>query len=118
MAFRTFTKNVEEVLELIKTYAQTNLEYFKLKAIRRIAKISKSLFRIVVCLICIPFCLFFLSIAAALFIGECMDSTILGFVIVGGFYLILTLIILLIGTGMVKRTVVRKLAKKMFKNKK
>ncbi len=118
MAFKSIKQNLKEVINLLKAYADSTLDYYKLKVIKRIAKASGKLFRIFILLLFIPLVLFFFSIAGAICIGNYLGNYALGFVIIGAFYFVLLFIVLLLGRVIVQRPIIRRLAKKMFKEKK
>lgn len=117
MAFDSFIKNVEEVLEDIKAYTKSNIKYYKLKALKKIVNACSITFKVLLCLVLILLSLFFFSIAAAALIGRWMDSYVCGFVIVGGFYLILAVIAIAFGVRIIRRPMLRMLARNMFRKK-
>ena len=80
----TAGKIFTELKEDISTYARLKLRLLKLMAIERtaivLAVLSHSL-------------ILFLFVALGCYLGELLDSPALGFLIVGGFYLLFTLIV-------------------------
>jgi len=59
--------------------------------------------------------LFFLSLATAYAIGEALGSNGLGFAIVGAFYILLSLVVLLFRKKLIERSLLRKLSEIYFK---
>lgn len=117
MAFESLINNVEEVLASLKVYAKSNLTYYKLRALQRIVNACSIVFKVLLCLVLILLSLFFFSIAGATLIGRWLDSYVLGFVIIGGFYLLLAVIAIAFGVRIVRRPMLRMLAAKMFRKK-
>lgn len=117
MAFESLIKDAEEILVCLKAYAQSNLRYYKLMAIKKIVNACSIAFKVLLCLVLILLALFFFSIAIAALVGRWLDSYFLGFIIVGAFYLILFIIAVRFGVRIVRRPMLRMLASKLFGNK-
>lgn len=74
------------LLHKVEQYGLANIELFKLKAIKIISDLmSDILTSFAIIFLCI-FCIFFLNVALALWIGEIMGKNYLGFLIVAGIY--------------------------------
>ncbi len=117
MAFKTIKQNIKKIVELLEVYAKNNIDYYKLKFLKRIAKASGKVYRLLVLFLLLPLVLFFGSIAAAICIGNHFNNYAIGFAIVGAAYFVIMLIALLLGGVFFKRPLIRRLAKKMFKEK-
>ena len=117
MAFESLINNVEEVFASLKAYANSNLTYYKLKALKRVVNACSIAFKVLLCLVLILLSLFFFSIAAATLIGRWLDSYVLGFVIIGGFYLLLAVVAIMSGVRIIRRPMLRMLAAKLFREK-
>lgn len=76
-----------ELKEDVSTYIQLELRLLKLNAIERIAKLIAVLSHGVILILLVFFTILFLFSALGFFLGDCLDSTALGFLIVGGIYL-------------------------------
>ncbi len=117
MAFDAFISNIEEIFENLKAYAKSNVRYYKLLALKRIVNAASITFKVLLCLVLILLALFFFSIAAAVLIGRWLDSFVWGFVIVGGFYLVLAILAITCGVLIIRRPMLKMLASKMFRKK-
>lgn len=117
MAFESLQKNIKEVVELLKAYANSNLTYYKLTALKKFAKGGSKLFRLIVYLIFIPLVLLFFSIAAAIYIGKRMDNFYLGFIIIGAVHIILLFLSIIFGGMIVRRYILKKYSRKILKQK-
>lgn len=114
MVFEAFTKNLENILEDLKSYCNSSIKYYKLKVLKKIVNAISSTIKVLLCMVLLIFLIFFFSIAAGILIGRCMDSYVCGFFIVGLFYSLLLLIVILFGKMMIRRPLRKRLAKKMF----
>lgn len=87
-------KDVEDIAELTKSYAENYFDEIKLKVIKNLVmSISKALLFFVIGLLFVVF-LILTNVGASFYLGKVLDSTSLGFIIVASINL---LIILLIG---------------------
>lgn len=81
-----------ELKEDIITYAGLKLRFLKLTAIERAARLMAVLSHGIILMLLIFFTVLFLFIALGFYLGELLDDTSLGFLVVGGIYLLLTFI--------------------------
>lgn len=76
-----------ELKEDVLTYIQLKYNFLKLDATERIAKLIAILSHGVILILLVFFTILFLFFALGFFLGDCLDSTALGFLVVGGIYL-------------------------------
>lgn len=81
-----------ELKEDISTYVRLKYKLLRLNATERIAKLIAILSHGVILVLLVFFTVLFLFLALGFFLGEVLGSTALGFLIVGGIYLLLTVI--------------------------
>ncbi len=91
--FRKLKENLQQMHGQTKEYIDSNLAYYKLWLFKVITKSVTSLFKLLLIGLALVMLLVFFSIAAALAIGFALDNLVYGFLIIGGVYLMLTLII-------------------------
>ena len=96
---------VEDLFEKAEAYVKTNINLVKLKAVDKIAITVSSAVSTAVAAIFGLFFLVLLSIAFAVLIGEAMQSMPVGFFIVAGFYGLLTLLFVVFGKNVMKKTI-------------
>lgn len=81
------------IIENLKAYIETKIELLKLEAQEKLAQILT----VILLLMCISFLgmlsFIFLNLALGGFINELLNSQYLGFLIVGGFYFLLMLLL-------------------------
>lgn len=86
---------IEEITDSLKLYAGTNIELIKLEVVERSSSIGASLVStILVGMACALFVLF-LSIGAGFYLSSLLGNYYFGFAIIAGFYLLLTLFLLI-----------------------
>ncbi len=76
-----------------KEYVDTQVELLKLKAIARAGRIIGTLVLDATKLILTLIVVFFLSLALGFFLGELLNSNALGFLVTGGIFLVILLVI-------------------------
>ena len=82
--------NIESLLKLTESYGKTNIELIKLKAVDKSGDVISTFFSNFLLLSLIIFLLFTLTVAFSLWIGELIGKTYYGFLVVAGFYALIT----------------------------
>src|ERR1700754_2438981 len=88
----TFEK-IEGLTEHVRDYIQTRVELAKLEVAEKSSLVVGNMIAVMVVMILFLFVLLFGSIAAAWALGEWLNNTWAGFLIVAGFYCLLGIII-------------------------
>ncbi|MDT0555593.1 phage holin family protein [Patiriisocius hiemis] len=111
MALDELSENVTSVSDKAKEYSKSMAEYYRLRLFKYVAKSTSSfvLFFSILCLITLG--LLFLSFAASFYIGELLDSRALGFLIIGGFYLLILAFVFFFGKKTIERNVLKAFSK-------
>ena len=112
---KTFAR-VEELADTIKEYVNTRIESAKLTvAEKSSAVISNVLAGIVVALVFLFFILF-ASIALSVGLGEWIGKTWAGFLIVGGLYLLIGMIVWFARGKMIRLPIMNAIIRQLFRN--
>lgn len=85
---------IRNLAETAKSLAETKAEILKLKAIKQVSKSMSSILIILFVAILSILAVILLSISLAIWIGGMVNSISAGFLIVGGFFLLVSLILL------------------------
>jgi len=93
MAFEEVKENFSEAEATARSYIESSRQFYKLKGFKVLMKAVMVFVKIASVGIMLILALLFLSISAAFWIGSELDKTSLGFLIVGGFYLLIGIII-------------------------
>lgn len=114
----TAAKHIELLYDKVKVYTETSFELYKLNVIDITADVVSSLVsRISIVLVFSLFTLF-VNIAISLLIGNLMESHYLGFLIVSGFYLIITILIYFFSSKFIKTPITNLVIAKLLKSRK
>lgn len=114
MAFEELKDQVERVQEETKAYIDSTIGYYKLLGFKVAMKSLSIVTKVLLVMVCLLMVLLFISIAAAIAIGDALDSLAFGFLIVGGFYLALLFLILLFKDKLVQGPMIRKYSEIFF----
>ncbi len=109
----TTKENLKETVDLSQQLAEKEYEYAQLKVFYQIASVSSSVVKKSLLAFFTLIAALFLSIAAALWLGNLLESATLGFLWVGLFYVVLVSIALLFRKR-IEKYVVNRLAKNYF----
>jgi hypothetical protein len=115
MAFEELKNQSGRVQEETRAYIETTFAYYKLWGFKIAMKSATMTVKAVLVVLCITMVLLFGSVAAALAIGQALASNALGFLIVGGIYLLILLIIILLKDKIVEGPIIRKFSEIYFK---
>jgi hypothetical protein len=112
---KTSAKHIELLYDRIKDYTDTTIEVYKLNAVVVTADILSSIVtRVVLVLFFLLFTLF-VNIAISLLIGHLIGAYHLGFLIVSGFYFILTMLVYRFRNKWIKTPVANLVISKLLK---
>ncbi|MEH6679560.1 MAG: hypothetical protein V7724_03385 [Sediminicola sp.] len=92
MAFEELKENISEADNDLRSYLDTTKEYYQLKTFKVLAKGVNSLVKAMLLGAIAILALFMLSLAGAFGLGQLLDNTFYGFLLIGGFYLLLAIL--------------------------
>jgi hypothetical protein len=84
---------IEMLIEKVESYAKTNFELYRLKAIAKGSSIFAEITSSIILAVIIVLSFILLSLGVALYLGEILGKTYYGFFALGGLYLVLSIII-------------------------
>lgn len=114
MAFEELKDQAERVQEETRAYIDNTIEYYKLWGFKVAMKSISMAAKVVLVMVCVIMVFLFGSVAAALLIGEALESFATGFLIVGGLYLVLLVLIVLFKDKIVEGPMIRKYSEIFF----
>lgn len=85
--------SISGVIQKVKEYIKTRKSLARLQIVERVSTMLAGVITDGLMVFIGLFALFFLSVALAFYMGEVLDSTSLGFLVVAGIYLIILIII-------------------------
>ncbi|TDD78189.1 phage holin family protein [Flavobacterium caseinilyticum] len=116
MAFDELKENKEEIQDQIHAYIKSNVAYYKLLGFKVAMKSTTMIFKFTLIFMCFSMVLLFCSIAGALAIGNYLNNYPLGFLIIGGIYLVVTGLLFLIKERIFEGSIMEKFSEKFFKD--
>jgi hypothetical protein len=110
----TLADNISELITNIKTYVNAKIDLNILLTFEKIGKLQSFLLSTIILMIILSFCVFFITIALAISIGNSLNNHSLGFFIIGGAYLIVAIIFYLFRKQLIEKTIIKNLIKILF----
>ncbi|HLU86821.1 MAG TPA: hypothetical protein VKZ44_03630 [Taishania sp.] len=114
MAFQDIKDDIEQIKEESKELINSNLAYLKLWGFKVTMKSATVILKFILVLLFASLFIVFASVALALFIGQALDNYMYGFLIVGGIYLLLTILVSFIKPEIIEGGVLRKFSEIFF----
>ncbi|MBT9186985.1 MULTISPECIES: hypothetical protein [Zobellia] len=107
MAFDELKESISEAEASAKSYIESSREFYKLKAFKMLMKGITGFAQAAFIAIAVVLALLFLSVSAGFFIGAELENTALGFLIVGGFYILVGILVFVFRRSLVKPLMAR-----------
>ena len=98
-------EQVESLISKAGDLAETRIELFKLKMVDRFSQAVSSVLSKIVTVVLISLALIICSLGAAFWIGSEMKNLYYGFFIVGGFYVLLGIIVYIFRHALIKKPI-------------
>jgi len=114
MAFENLSDSIHDLNKNIKSYAQSNSEYFKLKAFKQGMQGATALVRFLIMACLLSVAGIMLSFAIAIVISQAIGIPSSGYFIVGGFYIIIFALIFIFGKEPIEKLILKKFSKSVF----
>lgn len=114
MPFQHLKENAEDIQDNLKNLIDSNVAYYKLWLFKVLMKSTTLLLKVVLMVVLFTLFLLFASVALALYLGELLHSNVLGFLSVGGIYIVLLLIVFFMKDEIVEGRVLEKFSKVFF----
>jgi uncharacterized protein YybS (DUF2232 family) len=114
MAFEELKDHTENIQDQAQIFIESNIAYYKLKGFKVAMKSVTMIVKVTLIFLCFLMVLLFCSIAGAFAIGQYLDSNALGFLIVGGIYLIITGLLSLLKHTFVEGPILNKFSEIFF----
>ena len=96
IAIEEIKNQTEQIQEHAKGYVESYVEYYKLHGFKILMQSTTMMVKFLLIGICLGMVILFGSIAVAFAIGAYLDNIVLGFLSVGGFYLLVTALLFLV----------------------
>ncbi|ESU30035.1 hypothetical protein FLJC2902T_05260 [Flavobacterium limnosediminis JC2902] len=114
MPFENLKEKADDIQDHLKNAIDSTIAYYKLWLFKVIMKSTTMVVKVLLMSLLFLFFLLFTSVALALYLGQLTDNYVLGFLIVGGIYVVLLLIAYFIKDKIVEGNVLEKFSKVFF----
>jgi cytochrome c biogenesis protein CcdA len=114
MAFEELKEHTEEIQKQAQAYIENSVAYYKLWGFKVAMKSTTMMLKFALIAIALMMVLLFCSVAGAFAIGKALDSYALGFLIIGGIYLVITGLLFLIKDKVVEGPILEKFSEIFF----
>lgn len=115
MAFEKIKENTDELQDRAKEYIDANIAYYKLYGFKIAMKSTTLMLKLFLLGVMLVIVTLFFSIALALAIGYGLDNFAYGFLIVGGIYFVLAILVYYVQDKIVEGPILRTFSKMLFK---
>lgn len=106
---------IESLIENISSYIDTKVELMKLKAISKSSEVVSSVVSMLVISIFLLFAISILNIGLSIWIGKLLGEVAYGFFAVGGFYLLVAILLIIFKSKCLKAPVANIMIKSILK---
>ena len=114
MAFEELKENTVDIQKQAKEYIENSVAYYKLWGFKVAMRSTTMILKFTLIALSLSMVLLFCSVAGAFAIGEALDSYPLGFLIIGGIYLVFTVLLFLIKDKVVEGPILEKFSEIFF----
>jgi hypothetical protein len=105
---------VSDLIGNVTTYVNSKIELYTLSIFEKIAKVNSTILSAVVLILISFFCLFFITVSLAIWLGSLMDNYALGFLIVSLGYFFLGLIFIIFRRTLIDKRIFKNMVKAIF----
>ena len=114
MALDELKEKTEDIQEQLQAYIESNAAYYKLWGFKVTMKSTTMILKFSLILLCFSMVLLFCSIAGALAIGKYLENYPVGFLIIGGIYFVITILLFFIKDRIVEGPILEKFSEIFF----
>lgn len=114
MAFEDLKERTDTIQDHAKVYFESHLAYYKLWGFKVAMKSTTLIFKFVLIGLCLSMVLVFASVALAFAISAALESYALGFLAVGGMYLVVSILLFFIKDKIVEGPILEKFSEIFF----
>lgn len=108
MPYRNFGENLNKIGDKILEYGEFKLDYYKLLLYKIVMKIARSVFFALIFGAVLLLIFFFISFGLAHLIGEALGNIAFGYFIMGGFYVLVLILMMAFGRKILERQILYK----------
>ena len=114
MAFENITDKIQDIADRAQGYVESSLHFYKLKVFKASSKLTISLLQLIIYGGLFLFILLFLSMGAAFWLGTYFKHVFVGFLLIGGFYILLLIFMFIFGRKLIERKILSQFSELFF----
>lgn len=108
MAYRNFGDNLNKIGNKIIEYGEFKIDYYKLLLYKTVMKMARSVFFALLFGAVLLLIFFFISFGIAHLIGDALGNIAYGYLIMGGFYILILILTMAFGRKILERRILYK----------
>lgn|SRR5690554_2181094 len=108
MPYRNFGDNLHKIGDKILEFGEYKLDYYKLLVYKVVMKMARSIFFALLFGAVLLLIFFFISLGLAHLIGDALGNIAFGYLIMGGFYILVLLLTMAFGRKILERRILYK----------
>ena len=108
MAYRNFGDNLNKIGNKIIEFGEFKLDYYKLLLYKTVMKMARSVFFALLFGAVLLLIFFFISFGIAHLIGDALGNIAYGYLIMGGFYILILILTMAFGRKILERRILYK----------
>jgi hypothetical protein len=109
---------VSDLVTNLKTYIISKIDLYLLHTFEKFAKVQSTIISVIILVLIGFFCLFFITISIALWIGSLLNNFAIGFLFMGGFYFLLGLIFIIFRKFLIEKRIIKSILTSLFNKEK
>ena len=114
---KSIKENFEDLSSTAKDYFESSIAYYKLDFFKKATKVAIDSSHKLIIAFFLLISLLFLSVALSIYLGELLGNIAIGYVIVGIFYLLITILSSLFLKPILKEVILKRASKSFFNDK-
>ena len=103
----------ESITGNLKQYFKSNFQLKKLEIIECAAKVGADFFSVILISLVLGLCVLFLSIGFGVYLSNQFSNRYIGFIVVAGIYLVLTVLLIAVRNQLIKKPITNLFIRKM-----
>ena len=111
---QTISEIIADLVSNLKTYVTSKIDLYLLTSFEKIGKVHSFLLSSIILILISFFCLLFITIALALWIGSSLNNLAEGFLLIGAGYFLLGLIFIIFRKSLIDKRIIKNLLKSLF----
>ena len=113
---QTISEIISDIVLNLKTYVTSKIDLYLLTSFEKIGKVFATLLSSIILVLIFFFCLFFITISFALWLGNTLNNMAEGFLIVGAGYFLLAMIFIIFRKSLIDKRIIKNIIKSLFNN--